>query len=95
MKLLLGLALALFMVAAPAQTLSMPNSVGGKIVLTQNRPCPPELPHFVDGRIAFSYGNRLVLRGCWRIVDGVVAMLWEDGDLRLYRLGRFTSERGT
>lgn len=85
----LALAAALLLpLAAPAQTWTLPNKSGGKIVLTL-RPCPDAGMESLLEAYAFSAdGSRQA--GCWAIFDGLVQIAWGQGRRSVFAQEDFT-----
>jgi|GEM_PF-3138648 len=90
---LLALALATLLVAPTAQadSFSMSNQAGGRIVLT-DRPCDDQ----VNGAgllQAYTFTDTGAQgKGCWTIIDNLVHIGWGEGKRSVFPQDRFIAE---
>lgn len=85
----LFLALALVSGVAQADTWSMPNQGGGKVVLTDR-----ECKGYPSLRESYAYTSEGYWSGCWTIIDGKVHMVAGD-ERRVYELKSFKPDHIT
>jgi hypothetical protein len=86
----LFLILAIVSNMAQADTWVMPNQGGGQVVLT-DRLCQG----YKNLYYAYTYTDRVFLDGCWRLLDGKIHIVYENGEKRVYEASDFTPDEVT
>lgn len=88
-SLLLAATLLLARSAATAESWSLANKAGGRIVLS-DRPCPDQIngPALLEAYAYTADGQRR--SGCWTFFDGLVQIAWSTGQNSVFREEDFT-----
>ena len=73
---------------AHAESWSMPNKAGGKVVITDKR-----CPYFTYLSEAYTYtSSGDVYKSCWTVVDGAIHVLYYDGSEKIYDIKYFNPD---
>ena len=90
MKGLLAVLLAALSFSANADSWVLSNQGGGQIVIT-DRLCKG----YKNIYYAYTYTSRFYADGCWRLLDGKIHIVYENGEKRVYEASDFTPDEVT